>query len=135
VGAYHFFTLCRSGAKQARHFLATVPPDSRALPPAVDLETAGNCSRRPSQADVRREIGAFLTRVEAAWHRKVRVYIRDDFDSRYPGSDGGRPGWVFRFLRRPSEKNWVIWQLHGFARVEGISGRVDLDVMRSRAGS
>jgi hypothetical protein len=25
-----------------------------------------------------------------------------------------------------------VWQLHGFAHVDGISGGVDLDVMRSR---
>ena len=48
-GAYHFFTLCRSGADQAANFLAAVPSDSGALPPAVDLEFGGNCSARPTR--------------------------------------------------------------------------------------
>src|SRR5947209_6787629 len=34
-GAYHFFTLCRSGRDQAAHFVRYVPPETAALPPAV----------------------------------------------------------------------------------------------------
>ncbi|HEX2267270.1 MAG TPA: GH25 family lysozyme [Actinomycetota bacterium] len=41
-GAYHFFTLCSPGDGQARNFLDALPPDGDALPPAVDLEIAGN---------------------------------------------------------------------------------------------
>lgn len=83
-GAYHFFTLCRSGADQARHFLDTVPVDPEALAPAVDLELAGNCSERPSRAAVSREVDAFLDRVEVAWGRKVVLYVGDDWDRAYP---------------------------------------------------
>jgi lysozyme len=43
-GAYHFFTLCRAGADQARNFIDSVPVEIDALPPAVDLEFMGNCS-------------------------------------------------------------------------------------------
>src|SRR5262245_34821654 len=41
VGAYHFFTLCRSGAQQASNFIQAVPVENGALPPAVDLEHMG----------------------------------------------------------------------------------------------
>ena len=130
-GAYHFFTLCRRGRDQARHFLTVAPPDPTALPPAVDLELAGNCSRRPRPEDVEAEVVAFLELVEDAWDRDVVVYSRDDWDSRYvTGDDLDRPLWRFRFLRRPSGDDWVVWQLHGFAHVDGVSGNVDLNVMR-----
>lgn len=66
-GAYHFFTLCRPGDEQARHFIAVAPPDPPALAPAVDLELAGNCTRRPPASDVQAELRAFLEIVEAAW--------------------------------------------------------------------
>jgi len=46
-GAYHFFTLCTGGVAQGHHFLSVAPPDHDALPPAVDLELAGNCKNRP----------------------------------------------------------------------------------------
>ncbi len=128
-GAYHFFTLCRPGAEQARHFLAVAAPDPRALPPAVDLETAGNCGARPSRRHVLAEVRAFLDAVEAAWHRPVIVYSRADWESRYPVRALGRPRWRFRFLRRPSG-DWRVWQIHGFAHIDGVAGRVDLDARR-----
>lgn len=63
-GAYPFFTLCADGEAQARNFLRVVPDDPDALPPAVDLELAGNCPARPDPATVERELNAFLTLVE-----------------------------------------------------------------------
>lgn len=130
-GAYHFFTLCRPGREQARHILSVAPPDPDALPPAVDLELAGNCSRRPPPDEVDSEVRAFLEIVEAAWGRQVVVYVRDDWESRYPVREQlDRPLWHLRFLRRPNLDGWVIWQIHGLARVDGISGGVDLNIMR-----
>jgi len=41
-----------------------------------------------------------------------------------------RPLWHRRFLLRPNLDGWSIWQLHGYARVDGIEGGVDFDVMR-----
>lgn len=97
----------------------------------TDAEIAGNCSRRPDRADVDAEVRAFLNVVEAAWDRQVIVYVRDDWESRYPVRDElDRPLWHARFLRRPNVKNWVIWQIHGFAHVDGIASGVDLNVMK-----
>jgi lysozyme len=129
-GAYHFFTLCRSGTEQADNFLGTVPRHDTALARAVDVELAGNCQARPDRDAVYRELNAFLDRVEASTGKPTILYIGDDFQSRYPVRDNyGRPLWLLNFLRRPSE-NWTIWQVQGWAHVDGISGSVDLDVMR-----
>jgi lysozyme len=130
-GAYHFFTLCRPGEEQARHFLAVAPPDPRALAPAVDLELAGNCSRRPAASEVEAELATFLEIVDAAWGQPALVYVRDDWENRYPVRTRlDRPLWQFRFLRRPNLEDVRVWQIHGFAHVEGILGRVDLNIMR-----
>lgn len=130
-GAYHFFTLCRPGREQARHFLSVAPPDPGALSPAVDFEIAGNCSRRPTPPEVDAEVRAFLAVLEEAWDREVIVYVRDDWESQYPVRDElDRPLWHFRFLRRPNVDGWVIWQIHGFAHVDGIAGGVDLNIMK-----
>ncbi|MEY2421771.1 MAG: lysozyme [Acidimicrobiaceae bacterium] len=129
-GAYHFFTFCRPGIEQADNFLRTVPKDASALLPAVDLEINGNCQSRPDRETVYRELNAFLNRVEASTGKATILYVGDDFQSRYPVRDNyRRPLWLLNFLRRPSE-NWTIWQVDGWARVDGISGSVDLDVMR-----
>src|SRR3954453_3275956 len=74
-GAYHFFTLCRSGRDQAAHFLSHVPAEAAALPPAVDLEFPGNCKRRPSQAKFHKELGDFLRIVEARYGKHAVLYL------------------------------------------------------------
>jgi lysozyme len=131
-GAYHFFTLCTPGTIQARNFLKAAPPEPGALAPAVDLELAGNCSRRPKGKMVDDELRDFLRVVEEAWGAEVILYVGDDFESRYPVQDRlDRPLWIRRFLLRPDVGGWSIWQLHGYASVEGIEGGVDLNVMRS----
>lgn len=130
-GAYHFFTLCTPGRAQAENFLRIVPPEPEALPPAVDLELAGNCADRPPTDRIYRELDVFVDLVEEEWGRPILVYLGNDFESRYPVRERlDRPLWLRRFLLRPSE-DWLVWQLHGYARVDGVSGGVDLDVMRS----
>ena len=43
------------------------------------------------------------------------------------------PRWVLSYLRRPI-RPWAIWQVGGYANVDGIDGAADLDVMAA-AGS
>jgi lysozyme len=130
-GAYHFFTLCTPGDIQARHFLSVVPKDPEALPPAVDLELTGNCSDRPAVATVRLQLGEFLRLLESETGQRVILYVSDDFEALYPVRQQlGRPLWHLRFLLRPNVEGWVIWQVMGFAHIEGIDGDVDLDVIR-----
>jgi lysozyme len=130
-GAYHFYSLCSSGAAQARHFLSVAAPDPDVLPPAVDLELAGNCRSRPSPDALRHELGVFLTTVEAAWDRQVLMYLGHDFEATYRVREYvDRSLWQPNFLRRPASDDWLLWQVGGFSRVAGVPGRVDLDVGR-----
>jgi lysozyme len=131
-GAYHFFTLCTPGAEQARHFLSVLPEHPAALPPAVDLELSGNCADRPARADLLRELETFLRRIEETRATDVTLYVGDDFEERYRvRAELDRPLWHRRALFRPDVSGWVIWQVWGYARVAGIEGRVDLNVMRA----
>jgi lysozyme len=133
-GAYHFFTLCTPGEAQAKNFLAAIVDDPGELPPAIDLELARNCGRRPDEPAVERELLAFLRLVEEGSGRSVLVYVGDDFEQRYPvRARLERPTWLRRFLRRPSAEHWLVWQVQGFSEVDGISGRVDLDIMRPQS--
>jgi lysozyme len=132
-GPYHFFTLCTPGEAQAAHFLRVAPPEEGALAPPSTLELLGNCRRRPPAADVYRELDAFLGQVESAWGGKAVLYVGDEFDRRYPVRKRyGRPLWHRRFLLWPDVDGWVVWQLHGLARVDGVSGTVDLNVEQAR---
>ena len=135
-GAYHFFSFCSPGAAQAENFLRTVPRDGTELMPAVDLELAGNCHRRPSRAAVDAQLTAFLSAVQAVTGRTVVIYLGADYARRYPLPPSGRhPLWLRRVLRRPAAGSWLIWQVDANATVRGIHGAVDLDVMRAADGS
>ena len=130
VGAYHFFSLCSSGTDQADAFLRTAPPSPSALSPALDLEILGGCTDRPSPAEVQVELDTFTARVERAWGRRLLVYARSSWTRTYPLPSGpGRPRWRTSFFVAP-EHDWAVWQVHYFAHVDGVHGRVDLDIVR-----
>ncbi|HEX3426344.1 MAG TPA: GH25 family lysozyme [Acidimicrobiales bacterium] len=129
-GAYHFFTLCTPGVAQAQNFLHTVPPDPNALAPAVDLELAGNCHSRPNREAVVAQLNDFLATVEEATHKPTVLYVGDDFERRYRVNEAlARPSWKAHFVLQPGG-HWTIWQVDSSAHVDGISGGVDLDVLR-----
>jgi lysozyme len=135
-GAYHFFTLCRSGRDQARHFLRHVPTEAAALPPAVDLEFPGNCKRRPSRAKFHKELGDFLRIVEARYGKHAVLYLTPHFDRRYRVSATfHRRLWLRSLQSVPGfgARRWTIWQSSNSRRLDGVHGRVDWNVARKPA--
>ena len=132
-GAYHFFTLCRSGREQAAHFVRNVPYEAAALPPAVDLEFPGNCKGRPSRAKFHRELGDFLRIVEAHYGKHAVLYTTPHFDKRYRVSATfERRLWLRSLGSEPGfgARRWTIWQSSSSRRLDGVRGRVDWNVAR-----
>lgn len=132
-GAYHFFTLCRPGADQAANFIAAVPAEPDALPPAVDLEFMGNCARAVTRESFHAELAAFLRRVEAHYRRPVLLYLTREFDEAYRVSARvNRPLWLRSLVVEPrfGARPWALWQASNFRRLDGIEGRVDWNVAR-----
>jgi lysozyme len=134
VGAYHFFNLCRPGAEQARHFLAVVPREPDALPPALDLELGGPCRTPPRREDVAREVAAWMAEVERGVEQRPVVYVtRESYDRFVRGQPPPGPLWVRAALGEPAldpGHAWTLWQFWPRGRVAGIAGPVDLDVLR-----
>ncbi len=134
VGGYHFFTLCKEGEEQAANFLGrlrAVGADSSALPPVVDLELSGNCAARPPADVIQDRLRAFVSAVEAGTGQRVRLYVIGTFEQRYPlpADLADRERWARRLLVRPAEDGWAWWQVSSRARIDGIDGPVDLDVV------
>lgn len=132
TGAYHFFSLCRTGEAQATNFLDAYAKVERAgaLPVAVDLEFGGNCDGRPAASDLDRELATFLSRVESQTGQRALLYIFDDFERAYPlASYGDRARWVRTIGARPGG-TWSWWQADDAAQVTGVTGGVDLNVVR-----
>ena len=117
---------------QARNFLHVVLIDKTALAPAVDLELAGNSAERPTPGAVDTQLMTFLYLVQARTARTPVIYLGHDWAHRYPlPASLHDPLWEQRALRPPSGDKWAIWQVDGYAHFDGISGDVDLDVMRT----
>ena len=136
VGAYHFFTWCKPGAEQARNFIDAVPRDADALPPALDLEFGGNCGRSPSGAELRRELDAYLTAVEAAYGKPVLLYVTPEFLAAHRGDLPPHALWRRSIVRLPDAGTpWAFWQYHNRGRVRGIAGPVDLNVFEGDAAA
>jgi lysozyme len=132
-GAYHFFTLCRPGAEQAANFIAAVPVDPGALPPAVDLEYMGNCRRPMTVARFHAELAAYRRAVEARYRRPLLLYLTAEFDKAYQVSARvDRPLWLRTIFLEPrfGARPWRIWQASNFRRLRGIEGRIDWNVQR-----
>ncbi|GEO14568.1 GH25 family lysozyme [Microvirga aerophila] len=131
VGAYQFFTSCRSGRDQANNFLQVLGERKGTLPAALDLEFGGNCAAKPDAPEIRREIESFLEPVESKTGMPVVLYVTAEFWDAYKDILPARPLWVRSIFRRPSQSEWTFWQYHHAGSVSGITGRVDLNVVRS----
>lgn len=137
VGAYHFFTFCRPGADQGDNFVRVVgrsrPGD---LPPVVDLEFGGNCSRILTVAQLDQEFAAFAAVLRQAGFPRPVLYVTGNFAKRYltaPEQRGsplaGHRIWVRDIYDEPDGGcgAWAFWQYSNGGRVNGIRGRVDLN--------
>jgi lysozyme len=132
-GAYHFFTQCRTGTEQARNFVAAVPREPDALPPAVDLEHMGPCRSGPPPADLAQEIATFLALLQEHYGRRPILYVTSEFDSTYlSGGFENETFWTRSIMLPPCFRSdrWLIWQYHNCARRAGIKGPVDLNAFR-----
>lgn len=131
-GAYHFFTLCRSGADQAAHFIATVPKVEGALPPAVDLEHKGPCRQGPTMTDVVAQTRTFLDLVERHYGVRPILYTTREFHDLHLEELRGERFWIRSLFTPPSfrERDWVIWQHHNRANKAGVTAPIDLNAFR-----
>jgi lysozyme len=137
-GAYHFFTLTTSGKAQADNFLAAVPVDTFALPPAVDLEFGGNSSFRPDVAAFRAELTAFLARLRLVYRQEPVVYTDEAFYAHYLANYPIARLWIASTMRKPRGSfahSWLFWQFTAQGRIRGIQTHVDIDVFADNAAA
>jgi len=132
-GAYHFFTPCRSGVDQALNFIATVPRDPVALPPAVDAESMTPCSNGAPAENVARELEILLARLEAHYGRRPLIYTTAKFHDAYLKGQFAQDRFWARSLVLPPlfrREQWLFWQYHDRGVRKGVQGPVDLSAFR-----
>lgn len=129
-GAYHFFTFCGDPTKQAAHLIAVVGDDRGGLPPAIDVETGGNCSKRLPPAKLRAMLDVFLAAIEPVFGREAVLYVTHDQVDALFGVEGppDRPIWLRDVQQQPLGRQWIVWQYHPRGWVSGIGTFADLNV-------
>lgn len=132
VGAYHFFTFCKSGIEQALNFIETVPVENNTLPPAIDLEYSGNCKLTKTKDELLSDITVFIDTLEKHYNKKVIIYVTEDFYKdilfdKYLDN----PLWLRNIYTKPQTYNarkWTFWQFGNRGKLKGIETFVDLNV-------
>lgn len=132
-GAYHAYSLCQPGAEQATNFIATVPREEGALPPALDLHFDDSCKQRPTRDALLEDLGTFLGMVETHAGKPAILHFDREFDETYAIARGlDRTLWLDRFYLEPNYggRPWVMWRATGIRRIEGVEGPVNWNVVR-----
>lgn len=137
-GVVHTWQLCRLAADQVANFLANVPRDPEALPPAVMLTFEGNCADRPDAALLVSELTAFLEAIEPYSGAPAVLYVTSEFDEAYGiTSRAERSFWLRRRLFPPDygAVPWALWEASDIRRVEGVENPVRWSVARPPDGA
>ena len=135
-GATHVWQLCRLAQGQATNFIATVPDDPDALPPAVILRFEGNCADRPDIDVLIAELAGFLDMIEAHTGNPAVIYVTREFDEMYNiTSRVERTFWLSRRLFKPNygADPWTIWQATDMRQVDGVENRAAWNVVRPQS--
>ncbi len=131
-GAYHFFTLCRSGKDQAKNFIESVKLKENDLPPVVDLEFSSGCEKRPLKEGFYKELNDYLKALEEHYGLKPILYVTYEFYNQYLVDQYKDYNFWARDLSKEPEfqdkRKWTFWQHSNAGFRSGISGRVDLNV-------
>jgi lysozyme len=134
--AYHFFSFCKPGIEQAHNFINTVPLETNTLPPVIDFEFVGNCSKRLQKAVVIKELFNFIKDIEEKYGKSPIIYITYDSYKQYlEGEIDKYHIWIRDIFLKPKlsdSKTWTFWQYADRGRVRGIKGPVDLNVFAQK---
>ncbi len=128
-GAYHYFKPKKPGIWQARFFLQTMSMSSGDLPLVVDIEESAGLS----EEELTPNLQDFLNEVELKTRYKPIIYTGYQFyKDHLQGKFDDYPLWIAHYYRpklKLSEKtHWDFWQHADNAHVDGIKGKVDMNV-------
>lgn len=127
-GAYHYFKPKKSGKWQAKFFLQTVNLEAGDLPPVIDIEETGGLSKLELQLNLQE----FLNEIEAKSKTKPIIYTGYKFfEDNLKEKFGDYTIWIAHYyqpkLKLP-ETAWHFWQHADNAHIDGIKGKVDMNV-------
>jgi lysozyme len=127
-GAYHYYRPNENSIEQADNFISQVKLKKGDFPPVLDIE---KLPRHQSIDSLKVGLKRWLVKIEKHYGVKPIIYssesyyydfLKDDFEE--------YPFWIANYsaFYKNIDSDWSIWQITENAKVEGIRGRVDLNV-------
>ncbi len=128
-GAYHFYSVHSSAARQAQHFISQVKLENGDLPPVLDVE---HKPKDQTDEEFKASVLQWLDLVE--WHYKVKpiIYTYYKFKTRYLNDSvfDQYPYWIAHYYVDSVEYKgrWKFWQHTDVGKLPGIKGHVDFNI-------
>jgi lysozyme len=131
-GAYHYYRPNENSIEQAENFIKTVKLKKGDFPPILDIE---KLPKEQSIDNLKLGLQRWLDKVESYYGVKPIIYssesyyedfLKDDFED--------YPFWIANYTAfyRNIDSDWSIWQISENAKIEGIRGRVDVNVFNGK---
>lgn len=134
-GAYHYYRPDENSLQQAENFIKHVRLTENDLPPVLDIEVYSNIQ---SLNSLKSGLLKWLQKVESHYHITPIVYTNHKFYKLHFSDDdrfNKYPFWLARYgtinnFKKP-HSDWIFWQYSKSGKLEGIEGKVDLNVFSS----
>lgn len=127
-GAYHYFRPNENSVKQAQNFINTVKLRPGDLPPVLDIEERPKTQSMDSlQVGLKR----WLDVVEKHYKVKPIIYSGDSYFNDFLEQEfQGYILWIanYNFWVDSPKDHWDFWQFSEKGTVQGIQGKVDLNM-------
>lgn len=129
--AYHYFKPNVPGKEQAKFYLKQVHLEVGDLPPILDIEEKGDLSTEQLQ----KEALDWLRIVEKQYNVPPILYTNYKFKLKYLNTSDFRryPYWIAHYYVKSVkyQGEWKFWQHTDQGEIEGIKGKVDLNIYNS----
>lgn len=134
VGGYHFWTFCKTAEEQIKNIKETVPHSMEDLVPAIDIESAYACGVEKHPERVTADVQKMNSKILEAYGTLPVIYTTREFVKVHPEILEFQNVFWLRSLIGPPlyKKKWGVWQYYNGAKVSGITGPVDVNVLSKK---
>lgn len=126
-GAYHFFRFDRDGVEQAINLLEAVGDRRLEMGIAIDVESSGNPDSVPDET-VKERIAEMVEYLNLRGLAPTLYCNKKDYFRFMADSFPGNSLWICSLSEDPIAADWTFWQYNHRGTINGIKGKVDLNV-------
>ena len=130
-GAYHYLVPGIDPLKQAENFMETVQLEPGDLPPVLDVEVSAGQDSEAVYAAVKQ----WITAIETKYKIKPIIYTGLNFYHEHlAGKIDEHRVWIARYntITPNLGRQWDFWQYTNRGGLDGIDGRLDLNVYQGQ---